>query len=68
MSSHGDSFTQLDEKKHTYRRKMINNIFSVASVLESEQYMNNATEAFFSRMSEFADTETPVDMSQWLHM
>ncbi|KAH6683345.1 cytochrome P450 oxidoreductase [Halenospora varia] len=68
MSPHGDSFSQQDEKKHTFRRRMINNIFTINSVLESEPYIDSVTEAFLKRMAEFADSNTVVDMSEWLHM
>lgn len=68
IAPHGDSFSQQDEKKHTFRRRMINNIFTINSVLESEPYIDSVTEAFLKRMAEFADSNTVVDMSEWLHM
>ncbi|KAL3417395.1 hypothetical protein PVAG01_11395 [Phlyctema vagabunda] len=67
LSPHGDSFTELDEKKHTSRRKMINGIFRLESVLESEKYMDNVTRAFLVRMSEFADAGASIDMGDWVH-
>lgn len=47
---------------------MINNIFRIESVLESEPYIDNVTNAFFKRMAEFADSGTTIDMSLWLHL
>jgi hypothetical protein len=65
---HGDSFSQLDEKKHSFRRKMINHIFRMPSILESEAYIDNVTQAFLERMSEFADSRAVVNMGEWLQL
>lgn len=50
LASHGDSFTQLDEKKHTFCRRMINSIFSMSQVWEAECYIDNATQSWSSRL------------------
>ena len=68
LASRGDSFSELDDKKHSRRRRMINSIITMTSVLESEEYIDNVTRAFFQRMSEFADSKTAVDMGEWLHL
>ncbi|KAL2013538.1 hypothetical protein VTN00DRAFT_1063 [Thermoascus crustaceus] len=68
LSPHGDSFTQLDEQKHTFRRRMINSIFSMSQVREAECYIDNATQMFMKRMGQFADSGEVFDLSPWLHM
>jgi hypothetical protein len=40
ISPHGDHFTQLDERKHSERRKFVNHIYSRSTILESEAYIN----------------------------
>jgi cytochrome P450 len=65
---HGDSFTQLDEKKHTYRRRMIQGIFSMTSVLESEKYIDNCTASFLEVLSEYAEKDEIIDLGEWMNM
>ncbi|KAA8907976.1 cytochrome P450 [Sphaerosporella brunnea] len=68
LSPHGDSFTQLDEKKHTYRRRMISHIFSMSSVMEGEKFIDNATAAYFQVIEEHAQKGEKMEMGHWLHM
>jgi len=45
---------------------MIQNIFSMSSILESEQYIDNATNAFFTVLEEHAENGKPIDMGEYL--
>lgn len=45
---------------------MIQNIFSMSSILESEQYIDNATNAFFTVLDEFAENGKSIDMGEYL--
>jgi hypothetical protein len=38
------------------------------SILESEAYIDNVTQAFLERMSEFADSRAVVNMGEWLQL
>ncbi|KAK0640042.1 Cytochrome P450 monooxygenase gsfF [Lasiodiplodia hormozganensis] len=67
LSPHADSFTQLDEKKHTFRRRMIQHIFTFKTVLDNEKYIDVVTELFMQRMAELADKGTVFDISEWVH-
>lgn len=67
LSPHADSFTQLDEKKHTFRRRMIQHIFAFKTVLENEKYVDSVVELFMQRMGELADRGDAFDISEWVH-
>ena len=47
---------------------MIAHIFSMTSILESEKYMDTATEAFFKVLEEYADNGEPFNIGKWMHM
>ncbi|KAL2864115.1 cytochrome P450 [Aspergillus lucknowensis] len=66
ISPHGDHFAQQDEAKHSARRKLVNNIYSMSSVLESEQYIDTCTEVFLSKMAKFAEKGQVVDLGEWI--
>jgi len=51
LAPHGDSFTQLDEKKHTFRRRMISGIFSMSQVREGECYVDNVTQCWSPKLN-----------------
>jgi Cytochrome P450 len=66
ISAHGDLFTQLDETKHAQRRKFVNNVYSMSTILESEKYIDGCTEIFMSKMEKFAKDGTTVDLGEWI--
>jgi len=61
---HGDSFTELDENKHSKRRKLINGIFTMSSVLESEKNIDSVTQTFSRKMSDLAESEAIFDIGE----
>ena len=61
-------FPTRDEKAHAERRKIVNNVYSMSSVLESEQAVNDCTQLFMQTMREFARERKVVDIGQWLLM
>jgi hypothetical protein len=63
-----DHFSNVDEKLHASRRKIVNNIYSMSSILESEEYLDRCSELFMRRMGEFADQGAVVDFGEWLQM
>ncbi|KAF4534195.1 Pisatin demethylase [Lasiodiplodia theobromae] len=65
LSPHADSFTQLDEKRHTFRRRMIQHIFAFKTVLENEKYVDPVIELFMQRMGELADRGDAFDISEY---
>ena len=63
-----DHFTQPDDKLHAQRRRIVNNIYSMSSILESEQYIDKCTKLLMSKMEGFAQTGEIVDLGKWLQM
>ena len=68
ISPNEDLFTQRDEKVHAYRRRFVNNLYSLSSLLESERYVDSCTEMFMSRLDEFATSTAKMDLGMWLQM
>lgn len=68
LSPNEDLFTQRDEKHHSYRRRFVNNIYSLKSVLESELFIDQVTAVFRTRLDEFAVSGQVIDLGLWLQM
>lgn len=68
ISPNEDHFTQRDEKLHAYRRRFVNNLYSLTSILDSEKYIDSCTETFMECLDDFATTGTPMDLGMWLQM
>ncbi|PIA92186.1 Benzoate 4-monooxygenase [Cercospora beticola] len=67
-TKHADQFTDLDEAHHSARRRLLSNIYSMSSVLESEAHVDACTELFMARLSEFAANGKVLDLGTWLQM
>lgn len=68
ISPNEDLFTQRDEKHHAHRRRLVNALYSLSSVLESERFIDACTATFMSRLDEFVDSGETVDLGLWLQM
>ena len=68
ISPNEDLFTQRDEKLHAYRRRFVNNLYSLASILESEQFVDSCTSVLMKRLDEFAESGATMDLGTWLQM
>lgn len=66
FSKYPDNFTASDEKLHAQRRKIVNHIYSLTTVLSLESYIDNCTQLFLQRLGEFADQEKRTDLGEWL--
>lgn len=68
VAPHGDLFTQKNERKHSERRRLVNNLYSLSSVLESEKYIDSCSNVFFEAMNDFADEGKSVNIGDWFQM
>lgn len=67
--SHPDLFTDLDEVRHSARRRLLNNVYSMTSVLEAERYIDLCTEIFLQKLDGFAaDGSKSIDLGKWCQM
>ncbi|KAL4881884.1 cytochrome P450 [Aspergillus karnatakaensis] len=60
-----DLFTELNETAHATKRKILNNIYTMSSILASETAIDTCTDLFMARMDEFAEQDTPVNLTGW---
>lgn len=68
LSPNEDLFTQQDEKHHAHRRRFVNNLYSLSSILQSEQYIDACTASFTTHLDDCASSGTTLDLGQWLQM
>lgn len=66
FSKHPDLFTELNDKAHGERRRIMNNVYSLANVLKSETYIDGCSELFLQRLSENVDAIEPFDLGTWV--
>ncbi|KAL4948676.1 cytochrome P450 [Aspergillus filifer] len=66
ITPHGDHFAQMDDTKHAARRKLVNSVYSMSSVLESEEYIDNCIDLFMEKMDRFSKTEEKIDLGKWV--
>ena len=65
-AKHNDLFTCRDENVHATRRKIVNNVYSMASVLQYEQFVDCCCDTFMESMGQYVDTGENVDLGDWL--
>ena len=61
-------FSARDEKEHLERRRIVNNVYSMSSVLESENAIDLCTQLFCETMRGFAGQKSVVDLGLWINM
>ncbi|KAF5616785.1 cytochrome P450 monooxygenase oxidoreductase [Fusarium tjaetaba] len=57
-----------DEKIHAQRRRFVNNLYSLSSILESESYVDACIMTFKARLEEFVVQSDSFDLGLWLQM
>ncbi|KAJ5495457.1 Cytochrome P450E-classgroup I [Penicillium diatomitis] len=63
-----DHFTSTDEKVHAQRRRIVNGVYTMQSILQSEPYIDQCTDVLLQRLGEYADDETSIDLLEWARM
>ena len=61
-------FPTRDEKEHSDRRRVVNNVYSLSSVLESEKSIEQCTQLFCETMHDFLEKGVMDDLSLWINM
>ncbi|KAE8871021.1 hypothetical protein PTNB29_01365 [Pyrenophora teres f. teres] len=61
-----DAFTNLDERQHAERRRIVSRLYSLSSVLQLEERVESCVEMLVERLSERAATEGAIDMAEWI--
>ena len=64
---HGvDLFTDTDETRHAKNRRKVANAYSMTALVEMEQFVDQCSEIFMTRLGEFADSKKSFDLGHWL--
>ncbi|CAN9187219.1 unnamed protein product [Alternaria alternata] len=66
FARHPDLFTDLDEKSHARRRKIVNNLYSMSNIVRSEESIDNCTRTLMEKFHEISQKHDVIDMSTWL--
>ncbi len=66
FSKYPDHFCVTDEKLHTERRRIVNHVYSLSNVLQSEEYIDECSLLFIQRIGEYADLGQVLDLGEWL--
>ena len=66
FSKYWDHFCNTDEKVHTERRRIVNHIYTLSNVLQSEEYIDKCSSLFAERLGEYADQGKVLDLGEWL--
>ena len=67
FSKYPDNFANMDEKLHSERRKIVNPIYTMSTILTLEPYIDSCSELFVLRLGELADANAVIDLGEWLH-
>ncbi|RAH49950.1 cytochrome P450, partial [Aspergillus brunneoviolaceus CBS 621.78] len=59
-------FATRDEEVHSERRRIVNQVYSMSSILESEPEIDDCTRVFIEATRTFAQQKTAVDLGPWL--
>ncbi|KAF2970786.1 hypothetical protein GQX73_g2847 [Xylaria multiplex] len=68
FSKHRDAFTEMNDKRHGERRRIVNHVYSLANILKSEKYIDLCSEIFLKRLDAFATSQQAVDLGEWFQM
>jgi len=66
FSKHADNFSETDERLHSERRRIVNNVYSMSTILTLEPYIDSCSKLFVQRMGEHADSNMVIDLGDWL--
>ncbi|KAL9087907.1 MAG: hypothetical protein Q9165_006469 [Trypethelium subeluteriae] len=65
LSKHRDVFTIRQNSFHSQRKRIHANAWSMTSVLEMEQYLDELVELFMQKMGKLADRNELMDLGLW---
>ncbi|KAI4657680.1 uncharacterized protein J4E78_006068 [Alternaria triticimaculans] len=66
LARYPDLFTNLDEKSHASRRKIVNNLYSMSNIVRSEANIDNCTKTLMEKFHGIAVKGDAIDVSTWV--
>lgn len=61
----GTLFSERDLKSHAESRKRFQAMYSMSSLVNYEEYVDNCAEIFSRRLTEFVQRDETIDMARW---
>ncbi|KAF3031966.1 hypothetical protein E8E11_001884 [Didymella keratinophila] len=61
-----DAFTNLNERQHAERRKIISSSYSMTSIEKLEDKIDRCTQVLVKKFGECAENDASVDLSEWV--
>ncbi|KAK4868009.1 hypothetical protein LT330_007668 [Penicillium expansum] len=55
-------------KVHAQRRRIVNGVYTMQSILQSEPYVNKCTEVLLQQLEDVADAKASIDLLEWTRM
>ncbi|KAI9719365.1 MAG: hypothetical protein M1828_006266 [Chrysothrix sp. TS-e1954] len=65
ISKHRDLFTIRQNSFHSQRKRIHANVWSMTSILEMEEYIDQLIDLFSRKMGRLADEQQPMDVGLW---
>jgi hypothetical protein len=65
FSKYPNAFAIVDEKLHFERRRIVNSVYSMSTVLTLESYIDDCSRLFVERMTERTIPDQAIDLGDW---
>ncbi|OJJ56962.1 hypothetical protein ASPSYDRAFT_47235 [Aspergillus sydowii CBS 593.65] len=63
-----DHFTSAGGKQHAERRRIVTNVYTMTSILQSEQYIEKCIDVWIEKLDAMADNKESFDLWVWTRM
>ncbi|KAE8864792.1 hypothetical protein PTNB73_05680 [Pyrenophora teres f. teres] len=61
-----DVFTNLDERQHAERRRIVNQVYSMSNIIQMEENMDKCVQMLMEKLAECATRTAAINISQWI--
>lgn len=62
---HPDAFTNLDERYHTERRRIVNAVYSMSNIVQLEESIDKCTVMLMEKLTGYATAGRSIDIAVW---
>ncbi|KAF3031644.1 hypothetical protein E8E12_000748 [Didymella heteroderae] len=63
---YADAFTNLDERQHMERRRIVNKLYSMSNIVSLESGIDKCIEELTRKLNQCAHTEDCIDLASWV--
>ncbi|EUC31177.1 hypothetical protein COCCADRAFT_101960 [Bipolaris zeicola 26-R-13] len=61
-----DAFTNLDERQHSERRRIVNSVYSMSNIIQLEEDIDRCVQLLIAKFTDRAMKGSIIDMSEWV--